>query len=91
MELEKVLNYDTTCTLLILTSGTDITAMAFELAKKGCDILLISRTLEKLNACKEEILAKYPSVTGVCARGCLLISYITHPAHINFPSCLSIS
>lgn len=37
--------------------------MAFELARKGCNILLISRTLERLNTTKEAILAKYPKVS----------------------------
>ena len=37
--------------------------MAFELAKKGCNILLISRTLEKLNETKKELLEKYSTVS----------------------------
>lgn len=48
----------------VVTGATDGIgkAMAFELAKKGCDILLISRSLDKLNACKDELSAKYPSI-----------------------------
>ena len=48
----------------IVTGATDGIgkAMAFELAKKGCNIILISRTLSKLNECKTELLAKYPKV-----------------------------
>lgn len=37
--------------------------MAFELARKGSNILLISRTLEKLEETKKELNAKYPKVT----------------------------
>lgn len=36
--------------------------MAFELAKKGLNILLISRTESKLNEVKEELTKKYPSI-----------------------------
>jgi 17beta-estradiol 17-dehydrogenase / very-long-chain 3-oxoacyl-CoA reductase len=48
----------------IVTGATDGIgkAMAFELAKKGCNIILISRTLSKLNECKDELVAKYPKV-----------------------------
>ena len=48
----------------IVTGATDGIgkAMAFELAKKGCNIILISRTLQKLNECKAELQNKYPKV-----------------------------
>jgi 17beta-estradiol 17-dehydrogenase / very-long-chain 3-oxoacyl-CoA reductase len=36
--------------------------MAFELAKKGCNLVLISRTLDRLKACRDEILDKYPKI-----------------------------
>lgn len=36
--------------------------MAFELARKGCNILLISRTLQKLEETKTELSAKYPTI-----------------------------
>lgn len=36
--------------------------MAFELARKGCSVLLISRTLAKLEETKTEISAKYPKI-----------------------------
>jgi 17beta-estradiol 17-dehydrogenase / very-long-chain 3-oxoacyl-CoA reductase len=36
--------------------------MAFELARKGCSVLLISRTLAKLEETKTELSAKYPKV-----------------------------
>lgn len=35
--------------------------MAFEFARKGLNVLLISRSMEKLVACKSEILVKFPS------------------------------
>jgi 17beta-estradiol 17-dehydrogenase / very-long-chain 3-oxoacyl-CoA reductase len=49
----------------IVTGATDGIgkAMAFELAKKGCNVLLISRTQSKLDECKAEIEAKHPKVT----------------------------
>jgi NAD(P)-dependent dehydrogenase (short-subunit alcohol dehydrogenase family) len=37
-------------------------AMAFEFARKGCNVLLISRSLDKLVATKAEINAKYSEV-----------------------------
>jgi 17beta-estradiol 17-dehydrogenase / very-long-chain 3-oxoacyl-CoA reductase len=48
----------------IVTGATDGIgkAMAFELAKKGCNIILISRTQSKLDDCKQELLKKYPNV-----------------------------
>ena len=36
--------------------------MAFELAKKGMSVMLVSRTKDKLDAVKSELLAKYPNV-----------------------------
>lgn len=36
--------------------------MAFELARQGVNIVLISRTLDKLEQCKEELSAKYPKI-----------------------------
>lgn len=49
----------------VVTGATDGIgkAMAFELAKKGCNVLLISRTKSKLDDCKAELEAKYPKVT----------------------------
>mmetsp|Transcript_2204 Transcript_2204/g.2171 ORF Transcript_2204/g.2171 Transcript_2204/m.2171 type:complete len:315 (-) Transcript_2204:116-1060(-) len=49
----------------VITGATDGIgkAMAFELARKGSNILLISRTLEKLEETKKELNAKYPKVT----------------------------
>lgn len=49
----------------VVTGATDGIgkAMAFELAKKGCNVLLISRTQSKLDDCKAEIEAKYPKIT----------------------------
>lgn len=49
----------------VVTGATDGIgkAMAFELAKKGCNVLLISRTQSKLDDCKAELEAKYPKVT----------------------------
>lgn len=49
----------------VVTGATDGIgkAMAFELAKKGCNVLLISRTQSKLDDCKKEIDAKYPEIT----------------------------
>lgn len=48
----------------VVTGATDGIgkAMAFELAKKGCSVLLISRTQSKLDDCKAELQAKYPKV-----------------------------
>lgn len=50
--------------LAIVTGATDGIgkAMAFELARKGLNVLLISRTQSKLNDVKEEILKKYPKI-----------------------------
>ena len=60
----------------IVTGATDGIgkAMAFEMAKKGMSVLLVSRTKDKLEACKQELLAKYPiycnnSAFDVKARG----------------------
>ena len=36
--------------------------MAFEFARKGLSVLLISRSQEKLDACASEIAAKYPQI-----------------------------
>mmetsp|Transcript_7412 Transcript_7412/g.12467 ORF Transcript_7412/g.12467 Transcript_7412/m.12467 type:complete len:323 (+) Transcript_7412:59-1027(+) len=49
----------------VVTGATDGIgkAMAFELAKKGCNVLLISRAQSKLDDCKAELEAKYPKVT----------------------------
>lgn len=49
----------------VVTGATDGIgkAMAFELAKKGCNVLLISRTQSKLEECKAELEAKHPKVT----------------------------
>jgi len=49
----------------VVTGATDGIgkAMAFELAKKGCNIVLISRTLSKLEDCRTELSQKYPNVT----------------------------
>ncbi len=48
----------------VVTGATDGIgkAIAFELAKKGENIVLISRSQEKLEACRTELLAKYPKV-----------------------------
>ncbi|GMH86356.1 hypothetical protein TrVE_jg7863 [Triparma verrucosa] len=48
----------------VVTGATDGIgkAYAFKLAKKGLNVVLISRTEAKLNAVKEEIEEKYPSV-----------------------------
>jgi 17beta-estradiol 17-dehydrogenase / very-long-chain 3-oxoacyl-CoA reductase len=48
----------------IVTGATDGIgqAIAFELARKGLNVLLLSRTESKLAATAKEILAKYPSV-----------------------------
>lgn len=37
-------------------------AMILEMAKKGLNVVLISRSHEKLTACQEEIKAKYPKI-----------------------------
>jgi 17beta-estradiol 17-dehydrogenase / very-long-chain 3-oxoacyl-CoA reductase len=51
----------------IVTGATDGIgkAMAFELAKKGCNVILISRTLDKLVDCQKEIKAKHPQSEGM--------------------------
>jgi short-subunit dehydrogenase len=36
--------------------------MAYELARKGLSVLLVSRSKDKLDACKQEIKEKYPLV-----------------------------
>jgi len=48
----------------VVTGATDGIgkAMAFELAKKGQNIVLISRSQDKLDSCRAELLAKYPKV-----------------------------
>jgi 17beta-estradiol 17-dehydrogenase / very-long-chain 3-oxoacyl-CoA reductase len=48
----------------VVTGSTDGIGkgMAFELAKKGHNIVLISRSKDKLDACRDELLAKYPKV-----------------------------
>lgn len=48
----------------VVTGATDGIgkAMAFELAKQGLNIVLISRSEEKLNAVKRELTEKYPKV-----------------------------
>jgi len=48
----------------VVTGATDGIgkAYAFELAKQGLNVILISRTQSKLDACAEEIRAKYPTV-----------------------------
>ena len=49
----------------VVTGATDGIgkAMALELAKKGCNILLISRTQSKLEDCKNELQVKNPKVS----------------------------
>jgi short-subunit dehydrogenase len=37
-------------------------AMALEFARKGCNVLLISRTPQKLEECKTEIKTAFPAV-----------------------------
>lgn len=48
----------------VVTGATDGIgkAMAFEMARKGQNIVLISRSAEKLEACRAEMLAKYPTI-----------------------------
>ena len=48
----------------VVTGATDGIgkAMAFEPAKKGMSVMLVSRTKDKLDAVKSELLAKYPNV-----------------------------
>jgi len=48
----------------VVTGATDGIgkAMAFELARKGCSVFLLSRSADKLKAVKEELSAKYPKV-----------------------------
>ena len=50
--------------LAVVTGATDGIgkAMAFEMARKGQSIFLISRSQEKLEATRSELLAKYPAV-----------------------------
>ena len=51
-------------TTAVVTGATDGIgkAMAMEFAKKGLSVLLISRSIDKLEACAKEILDKYPKV-----------------------------
>eukprot|EP00316_Scyphosphaera_apsteinii_P002045 CAMPEP_0119319810 /NCGR_PEP_ID=MMETSP1333-20130426/50407_1 /TAXON_ID=418940 /ORGANISM="Scyphosphaera apsteinii, Strain RCC1455" /LENGTH=298 /DNA_ID=CAMNT_0007326311 /DNA_START=79 /DNA_END=975 /DNA_ORIENTATION=+ len=48
----------------IVTGATDGIgkAMSFELASRGCSIMLVSRSAEKLSVVKEELAGKYPSI-----------------------------
>lgn len=48
----------------VVTGATDGIgkAMAFEFARKGCNVVIISRTQSKLDECAKEITAKYPKV-----------------------------
>lgn len=48
----------------VVTGATDGIgkAMAFEFARKGCNVLLISRSADKLQDCQMELKAKYSSV-----------------------------
>ena len=48
----------------VVTGATDGIgkAIAFELAKKGLNIVLVSRTKEKLDECATELKAKYSKV-----------------------------
>lgn len=48
----------------VITGATDGIgkAMAFELARKGCDLVLISRSDGKLKDCKSELLTKHPNI-----------------------------
>ncbi len=50
----------------VVTGATDGIgrAMAFELAKKGCNLILISRNIEKLLATQKEIIDKYSQAAG---------------------------
>jgi 17beta-estradiol 17-dehydrogenase / very-long-chain 3-oxoacyl-CoA reductase len=50
------------CTLAVITGATDGIgkAMAFELARKGLNVVLLSRTKEKLEECKGQIQTAYP-------------------------------
>eukprot|EP01063_Lacrimia_lanifica_P001088 TRINITY_DN10513_c0_g1_i1.p1 TRINITY_DN10513_c0_g1~~TRINITY_DN10513_c0_g1_i1.p1 ORF type:complete len:308 (+),score=93.48 TRINITY_DN10513_c0_g1_i1:644-1567(+) len=52
----------------IVTGATDGIgkAYAFEVAKKGMNVLIISRTLSKLEDTKKAILEKYPTVDVMC-------------------------
>tara|TARA_B110001452_G_scaffold239129_1_gene219993 strand:- start:371 stop:1336 length:966 start_codon:yes stop_codon:yes gene_type:complete len=49
----------------VVTGSTDGVgkAIAFELARKGCSVLLVSRSEQKLKVVKGEISSKYPSVS----------------------------
>ena len=53
----------------VVTGATDGIgkAMAFELARKGLSIILISRSLEKLEASAAELRTKYPNVEVLVA------------------------
>ncbi len=48
----------------VVTGSTDGIgkAMAFELARKGHNLVLISRSKDKLDSCRDEIITKYPKV-----------------------------
>jgi len=48
----------------VVTGATDGIgkALCFELARRGCSVFLISRSVEKLTQVKEELLGKYPAV-----------------------------
>jgi 17beta-estradiol 17-dehydrogenase / very-long-chain 3-oxoacyl-CoA reductase len=52
----------------VITGATDGIgkAISFDLAKQGFNIVLISRTLEKLHQCRDEIVAKYPHIRVEC-------------------------
>merc|ERR1712086_95391 len=49
----------------VVTGSTDGIgkAMAFEMARKGLNVVLVGRSVEKLAAVKEECSAKYPKVS----------------------------
>jgi len=52
----------------VVTGATDGIgkAMAFELARRGCSVMLISRSADKLAAVKAELSEKYPNVEVAC-------------------------
>lgn len=51
--------------MAVVTGATDGIgkAMAVELARKGCNVLLVSRSADKLKTCASEIAAMYPKVS----------------------------